>query len=134
MHRALVTGGAGFVGSHLVDRLLADGWHVTVLDNFDPFYDVALKRENLRPHERTPAFRLVTGDLRDAAAMRRDLDGAYDVVFHLAAKAGVRPSIEDPIAYQEVNVRGTHQLLELCREWGIRQFVFASSRDRKSVV
>ena len=127
MHRALVTGGAGFVGSHLVDRLLADGWHVTVLDNFDPFYDVALKRENLRPHARTPAFRLVTGDLRDAAAMRRDLDGAYDVVFHLAAKAGVRPSIEDPIAYQEVNVRGTHQLLELCREWGIRQFVFASS-------
>ena len=127
MHRALVTGGAGFVGSHLVDRLLADGWHVTVLDNFDPFYDVALKRENLRPHERSPAFRLVTGDLRDAAAMRRELDGAYDVVFHLAAKAGVRPSIDDPIAYQEVNVRGTHQLLELCREWSVRQFVFASS-------
>jgi UDP-glucuronate 4-epimerase len=123
----LVTGGAGFIGSHLVDSLLADGHRVTVLDNFDPFYDRATKERNIAAHRTHPAWRLVEADLRDAGAMRASLGGGFDAILHLAAKAGVRPSLMDPIAYQDVNVRGTQHLLELAREWGVRQFVFASS-------
>jgi UDP-glucuronate 4-epimerase len=123
---ALVTGGAGFIGSHLVDRLLADGWRVTVVDSFDPFYDPGVKRANLATHAGDARFTLVEADLRDPALGDR-LSSGYDVVFHLAARAGVRPSIEDPLTYQDVNVRGTQLLLELCRARGIRQFVFASS-------
>ena len=125
--RALVTGGAGFIGSHLVDALLAAGWLVTVVDNYDSFYARAEKEANLAPHRKDPRLRVVECDLRNAEGMRRNLDGAFDVVVHLAAKAGVRPSIENPLDYQDVNVRGTHVLLELCREWSVRQFVFASS-------
>lgn len=124
---ALVTGGAGFVGSHVVDSLLDDGWRVTVVENFDPFYARSEKEANLAPHRSNERLRVVEADLRDDASMRRTLDGTYDVVVHLAAKAGVRPSIENPLDYQDVNVRGTHALLELCRVWGVRQFVFASS-------
>ena len=126
MH-VLVTGGAGFIGSHLVDSLLADGHRVTVLDNFDPFYARAWKERNIEQHREHSAWRLVEGDLRDPDAMRQSLTGEFDVIVHLAAKAGVRPSLLDPLAYQDVNVRGTHALLELAREWGVRQFVFASS-------
>lgn len=127
MKHALVTGGAGFIGSHLVDSLLADGWRVTVFDNFDPFYDAAIKEGNVRAHLAHPAYTLVRGDLRDAKAV--DALGAadYDVIVHLAAKAGVRPSIQDPVGYQDVNVTGTQLLLEFARRSGIRQFVFASS-------
>jgi UDP-glucuronate 4-epimerase len=124
---ALVTGGAGFIGSHLVDRLLASGWQVTVVDNFDPFYAPSLKWANTVPHRDHAAYRLVEADIRDADELARQLSGEFDVIVHLAAKAGVRPSIEDPLVYQEVNVRGTHNLLELARRRGIRQFVFASS-------
>ena len=124
---ALVTGGAGFIGSHLVDALLADGWEVTVLDNFDDFYDPGLKWRNVAEHLDYPTYALVEGDLREGEALHGRLTGEYDVVVHLAARAGVRPSIEQPLLYQDVNVRGTHQLLELVRRWGIRQFVFASS-------
>lgn len=124
---ALVTGGAGFVGSHLVDRLLGDGWAVTTVDNFDPFYDPEVKRANVAPHLRHPAFRLVEADVCDAEGLRDALPGGYDAVVHLAAKAGVRPSIEAPALYQRVNVEGTQTLLELARTWGTPQFVFASS-------
>jgi UDP-glucuronate 4-epimerase len=127
MRHALVTGGAGFIGSHLVDSLLDDGWAVTAFDNFDPFYDRAVKERNVEAHRHYARYRLIEGDLRDLDGMRRALPGDYDVVVHLAAKAGVRPSIEDPVSYQEVNVRGTQNLLELAREWGVRRFVFASS-------
>jgi UDP-glucuronate 4-epimerase len=127
MKHALVTGAAGFIGSHLVDALLAERWQVTALDNFDPFYDLAIKERNVAPHSRKRDYRLVRGDLRDVETMRAGLAGNYDVIVHLAARAGVRPSIQDPIGYQEVNVRGTQNLLELAREWGVRQFVFASS-------
>ena len=126
MH-VLVTGGAGFIGSHLVDSLLRDGHTVTALDNFDPFYDRSVKEQNIAAHRRSPAWTLVDCDLRDADALRTRLDGQYDVIVHLAAKAGVRPSIADPVSYQEVNVRGTQNLLELARERNIRHFVFASS-------
>lgn len=127
MKHALVTGGAGFIGSHLVDSLLDDGWRVTALDNFDPFYDVAVKDANVAGHLRRPGYSLIRADLRDRDGMARALDGTYDVVVHLAAKAGVRPSIADPLSYQDVNVAGTQNLLELSRQRGIGQFVFASS-------
>lgn len=123
----LVTGGAGFIGSHLVDRLLADNCEVTVVDNFDPFYDTGIKEENIQEHLNHSNYRLYRLDIRDLETMRRELKGGYDCVVHLAAKAGVRPSIEDPIAYQEVNVRGTQNLLELAKEWKTKQFIFASS-------
>lgn len=127
MRRALVTGGAGFIGSHLVERLLAEGWRVTVVDNFDPFYRPAVKRANLAGCQRHANFRLVEADLRELGALRERLTGDYEVIVHLAAKAGVRPSLQDPLTYQEVNVRGTQNLLELAKEWGVRQFLFASS-------
>lgn len=127
MRSALVTGGAGFIGSHLVDRLLFEGWRVTVVDNFDPFYDPGIKRRNVAPHLEHSSYTLVEADIRDMDTLRKRLSGEYDVIVHLAAKAGVRPSIRDPIGYQEVNVRGTQNLLELTREWGVKQFVFASS-------
>ncbi|MGH9345659.1 MAG: NAD-dependent epimerase/dehydratase family protein, partial [Vicinamibacterales bacterium] len=123
----LITGGAGFIGSHLVDSLLADGHRVTVVDNFDPFYERTIKDRNIGAHRRNPRWRLVECDLRDGDALRRALAGGFDAVVHLAAKAGVRPSLLDPIGYQDVNVRGTQTLLELARAWGVPQFVFASS-------
>jgi UDP-glucuronate 4-epimerase len=123
----LVTGGAGFIGSHLVDSLLGDGHQVTALDNFDPFYGRATKERNIAGHRAHAGWRLVEADLRDGDSVRRRLDGDFDVVVHLAAKAGVRLSVLDPVSYQDVNVRGTQTLLELARERGIRHFVFASS-------
>jgi UDP-glucuronate 4-epimerase len=126
MPHALVTGGAGFIGSHLVESLLRDRYRVTVLDNFDPFYDRAIKLGNIASHRTSDAWRLIDGDIRDAAVVKR-LPDDIDVIVHLAAAAGVRPSIANPVRYQEINVAGTQNLLELARERGIRQFVFASS-------
>ena len=126
--RVLVTGGAGFIGSHLVERLLERGDEVTVVDSFDPFYAPESKRRNLAACAGRANFRLVEADIRDLKALRENLAGRdFDVICHLAAKAGVRPSIQDPIAYQEVNVLGTQNLLEIAREKDVRQFVFASS-------
>ena len=122
-----MTGGAGFIGSHLVDALLADGVHVTTLDNFDAFYDRGTKERNIALHRQHPNWALLEADIRDLGALRSHLTADYDLIVHLAAKAGVRPSIEDPLAYQDVNVKGTQNLLELARERKIRHFVFASS-------
>ena len=124
--RALVTGGAGFIGSHLVDSLLADGWDVSVVDSFDPFYPAAVKQANIEPHRRHPRWHLHQIDIADAGVLET-LPGTYDVIVHLAAKAGVRPSIADPLAYQRANVAGTQALLEFAKARGIAQFVFASS-------
>jgi len=126
MPHVLVTGGAGFIGSHLVDSLLRDGSSVTVVDNFDPFYDRSLKLANIAPHRDNASWRLVEGDIRDASLLA-SLPGDIDMIVHLAAAAGVRPSIADPVRYQDVNVGGTQNLLELARARGIRQFVFGSS-------
>jgi UDP-glucuronate 4-epimerase len=123
----LVTGGAGFIGSHLVDSLLADGVRVTTLDNFDPFYPRALKEQNIAGHRGHPCWQLAECDLQDMQALLDAVPGDCDTYVHLAAKAGVRPSIADPIAYLSVNVRGTQNLLEIARARGVRQFVFASS-------
>jgi UDP-glucuronate 4-epimerase len=125
--KALVTGAAGFIGSHLAERLLNDGWTVTGVDNFDAFYDPRIKRRHLAgclPH---PAFRLVEGDIRDRTAMERAIERDTDVIVHLAARAGVRPSIAEPALYTDVNVNGTVVLLEIARDHGIPKFVFASS-------
>jgi UDP-glucuronate 4-epimerase len=124
--RILVTGGAGFVGSTLVDRLLAEGREVVALDSFDPFYPEALKRENLAGAAGASGFRLETGDLRDPAAVGRALAGC-DGVVHLAALAGVRPSLERPAEYADVNVRGTAVLAEAMVRTGVSRMVFASS-------
>jgi UDP-glucuronate 4-epimerase len=126
MPHVLVTGGAGFIGSHLVDSLLRDGARVTVIDNFDPFYDRSLKLANIVAHRDSASWRLVEGDIRDASILP-SLPGDIDIIVHLAAAAGVRPSIAEPVRYQEVNVYGTQNLLEFARVRGIRQFVFGSS-------
>jgi UDP-glucuronate 4-epimerase len=128
LRKVLVTGGAGFIGSHLVDRLVERGDDVTVIDNFDPLYAPESKRRNVAPHAGKANYRLYEADIRDMERLRDMLKGqGFDVICHLAAKAGVRPSIKDPIAYQEVNVFGTQNLLEIAREKGVKQFVFASS-------
>jgi UDP-glucuronate 4-epimerase len=124
--RILVTGAAGFIGGHASRALLDEGFAVVGIDNFDPFYDRALKEEAVRALSDNSKFTLVEGDIRDTAAVERALAGV-DVVFHLAAKAGVRPSIEKPAEYASVNVEGTVCLLEACRQQGVRRFVFGSS-------
>jgi len=129
MKHVLITGGAGFIGSHLVDKLLAeDGWRVTVVDDFNDFYSPEIKRANIAGHLQNPAFRLVKADIRDAAALSKIFDDTkFDVIVHLAARAGVRPSLSEPKLYAETNINGTLNLLELAREHEIKQFVFGSS-------
>ncbi|HEV2883458.1 MAG TPA: GDP-mannose 4,6-dehydratase [Pyrinomonadaceae bacterium] len=129
MKNILITGGAGFIGSHLVDRLLSEGdWKVTVIDDFNDFYDPAIKRQNARAHQQSPNYELFHTDIRDKAALKTIFDeNKFDSVVHLAARAGVRPSLEQPLLYAETNINGTMNLLELAREHGIRQFVFGSS-------
>jgi len=122
-----VTGAAGFVGSHVCERLLEAGWRVSGVDIFDEFYDPAVKRSNVAGCVRHPRFSLIEADIRDEAAMSRAVGAGVDVIVHLAARAGVRPSIENPLLYQDVNVRGTCILLEAARRFKIPKFVFASS-------
>ncbi len=124
----LVTGGAGFIGSHLTRRLLARGDRVTCLDDFNDFYDPRRKRGNVADFLAQPGYRLVEGDIRDAELVDGLFrDGGFDAVVHLAARAGVRPSLREPILYEEVNCIGTLHLLEAARHHGPRQFVFGSS-------
>lgn len=126
--RILLTGAAGFIGSNLADRLLDSGHNVLGLDNFNDFYDPAIKRANLARALKHPRFELVEGDLLDAPLLERTFAVfSPERVVHLAAWAGVRPSIERPGLYQKVNVEGTTNLLERCRLDGVSRFVFASS-------
>jgi UDP-glucuronate 4-epimerase len=128
MKTILVTGGAGFIGSHVIDRLLAENDRVVCLDNFDPFYDPAVKRANLKSAMAQRNFRLVEGDIRDEKTLVRLFKEEHiDKVFHAAARAGVRPSIQDPVLYNNVNVQGTTRLLEAARTGRVKNFVFASS-------
>ncbi|OGX88699.1 GDP-mannose 4,6-dehydratase [Hymenobacter glacialis] len=129
MLTCLVTGSAGFIGSHLCERLLADGCRVVGLDNFDPYYHRQLKEQNLTALRQHPRFSFCEADLRQGpAALTAALPAlAYDAVIHLAAKAGVGPSLREPAAYMENNVLGTTHLLEWMRERGIRTLLFASS-------
>ncbi len=124
----LVTGGAGFIGSHLVERLLEDGCGVVVLDNFDDFYDPRIKRRNVEAALANRAYKLVEGDIRDSDLLERLFgEQGFSAVIHLAARAGVRPSIEDPVVYTSVNLDGTTRLLEACRAHQVDRFVFGSS-------
>ena len=126
--RLLITGGAGFIGSHLADRRLARGDRVVVLDDFNDFYDPAAKRRNVAPHLRNPSYRLVEGDIRDRDLVARLFgEEPFDAVIHLAARAGVRPSLADPVLYEDVNVVGTLRLLEAAVASGTPRFLFASS-------
>jgi UDP-glucuronate 4-epimerase len=128
----LLTGAAGFIGSHVAERLLAAGASVVGVDNFDPFYDPAEKRANLGTALTDPSFRFVEADCADPASLDAGLDRLpgdvrFDVVVHLAAKAGVRPSIEDPGGYVRANLVATQVLLDVARRRGIGRFVFGSS-------
>ncbi len=126
--KILVTGAAGFVGSHLVDRLIHLGKDVVGIDNFDGFYERRLKEQNLKSAYASANFTLFEGDIRDPELLSRVFRSAeiYTVV-HLAAKAGVRPSMANPRAYCSVNVNGTVELLEAMRSYGANKLVFASS-------
>jgi len=124
----LVTGAAGFIGSTLVDRLLDEGRRVVGLDSFDPFYAESEKRANLAGALAADGFELVRGDIRDADCVERVFAGRhFDAVVHLAALAGVRPSLERPVAYADVNVTGSTLLLDAASRHGAPAFVFASS-------
>jgi len=127
--KVLLTGAAGFIGSHLAERLCSRGDLVTGFDNFDPFYSRVVKEQNLAALMRRPEFSFVEGDLTDPQDVVRSFEiaGPVDSVVHLAALAGVRPSIVDPVRYWNVNVSGTVQLLRECQVRGVKRIVFASS-------
>jgi UDP-glucuronate 4-epimerase len=129
MKNILITGGAGFIGSHLVDLLTAEGgWRITVVDDFNDFYDPAIKRGNVRTQLASPDFKLVEADIRNYEQLSHAFGEAKpDCIVHLAARAGVRPSLKEPRLYVETNINGTLNLLELARTHGVKQFVFGSS-------
>ena len=125
---AVVTGGAGFIGSHVVDSLLARGYHVVAIDSFDPYYDPEVKKRNLGAAGANGAFGLIKEDVRDVDRVDAALGNAHcDVLIHLAAAVGVRPSIDDPARYVRMNVEGTAAALELAGRRQIPRFVFGSS-------
>jgi UDP-glucuronate 4-epimerase len=127
MH-VLVTGGAGFIGSHVIEALLDRGDSVWCLDNFNPYYAPTRKRTNLEPFVSSPRFQLYEDDIRDAVAIETILAGTQmDAVIHLAAMAGVRHSLNNPLFYEEVNVRGTLNLLEASVRFRVPHFVLAST-------
>ncbi len=130
MSTILVTGGAGFIGSHLCERLLREGHHVICFDNFDSFYDPNIKIRNVEGIRKNfpDQFELFTGDIRNHDHLTEAFKkNRMDLIVHLAARAGVRPSIEQPLLYEDVNIRGTIILLEVCKEYGVKDFIFASS-------
>ena len=125
--KALITGAAGFIGSHLCERLLDDGYTVVGLDNFDDFYDPKIKRRNIADCLKNKNFQLVEADIRDTAAMDKTVSDNVDIIVHLAARAGVRPSIAQPLLYVDVNVNGTMVLLEAAKKHKTGKFIFGSS-------
>jgi UDP-glucuronate 4-epimerase len=126
--KVLVTGGAGFIGSHLVERLLKEGYKVICLDNFNDYYNPEVKRNNVRPFLSERNFKLIEADIRDKATLRMIFEKfEFHKVIHLAAQPGVRLSLEKPSLYMDVNVNGTLNLLELSKEYQIKSFIFGSS-------
>jgi UDP-glucuronate 4-epimerase len=124
--KVLVTGGAGFIGSHLVERLLAEGHSVSLLDDFNDFYDPEIKWNNIEPVR--PSVVVHQVDIRDAANVDRIVrEGEFDAVYHVAARAGVRPSIREPRLFLQTNVEGTFNVLEAARQSRVPRFIFASS-------
>ncbi len=132
MKHILVTGGAGFIGSHLIKSILsANQYRITCIDNFDDFYPRRQKELNIEPFLDNANFTLLEGDIRNYNDLQKAEN--IDTIIHLAAKAGVRPSILNPILYQDVNISGTQNLLEFAREHQIKQFIFASSSSTYGV-
>lgn len=135
MSTILVTGGAGFIGSHLSEALLKKGNKVIIIDNFNSYYNPAIKRKNIEEIKQTcltnnikdEVLEVFEGDIRDEEFLKKIFLEKIDVVVHLAAMAGVRPSIEKPYLYYDVNITGTLNLLEKCKENNINKFIFASS-------
>jgi UDP-glucuronate 4-epimerase len=127
----LLTGCAGFIGSHTLEKLISDGHRIVGVDNFDPYYSRSIKNQNLSGVIKSKNFELIEGDLADIKTFQKiefmSGDKSFDAIIHLAAKAGVRPSIEDPLGYQRANVIATQNLLEFAKKHSIKQFVFASS-------
>lgn len=125
--KVLITGAAGFIGSHLVDKLIGDSQIINV-DNFDDFYDESIKRANIKNHLKHDNYKLYEADITDIDALRKVFsENEITHIVHLAANAGVRPSLEQPLKYTKTNINGTVNLLEMAREFGIKQFVFGSS-------
>ncbi|MCT4552198.1 MAG: GDP-mannose 4,6-dehydratase [Alphaproteobacteria bacterium] len=132
MKTILVTGGAGFIGSTLSESLLIDGSNVLVIDSMNDYYDVRIKRDNISNLEKAAktsgSFKFYENDIRDLDALEKIFsDNNIDNVVHLAARAGVRPSIEDPSLYMDVNVTGTTNILDMCKKYSIKKIAFASS-------
>jgi UDP-glucuronate 4-epimerase len=128
MSKILITGGAGFIGSSLVDSLLKQDYEIVCLDNFDNFYDKEIKLRNIQNAIEDSKYHLVEGDIRN----KNLLNGLFEkhnfqLIIHLAAKAGVRPSVESPQEYFEVNINGTINILECAKEHGVKKIIFASS-------
>jgi len=124
----LVTGGAGFIGSHLCEKLLSLDHAVVCVDNFDDFYDPSIKRQNVEKSLSSKAFQLKEGDILNVPFLGKIFsDSAIDLVIHLAARAGVRPSIANPSLYQKVNIEGTLNVLDMMRTHGVRRMIMASS-------
>ena len=128
MKTYFVTGGAGFIGSNLVEKLLTLHLKVVVIDNFCDFYDPKIKEDNIKEYLLNPNFKLYKGDIRDYDLLNTIFsENKIDLIIHLAAMAGVRPSIENPILYQEVNGIGTQNVLEIAKRYNIKNLVMASS-------
>jgi len=124
----LVTGGAGFIGSHLCEALVSRGVDTICVDNFNEFYNPEIKRQNIRELQKSAHFALFPYDILDLRQLETIFEGQpIECIIHLAARAGVRPSIRQPLLYQEVNVKGTLHLLELAKKYGVPKFIFASS-------
>jgi len=136
MNNVLVTGGAGFIGSHLIERLLSDKNRVIIIDNFNDYYDPKIKERNIRRLIETKEkinldddhLKIYRGDIRDNLLIKKVFnENKVDYVVHLAAMAGVRQSIQIPEKYYDVNINGTLNILEACKKWKIQKFIFASS-------
>ncbi len=125
--KVLITGAAGFIGSHLCERLLDDGRQVVGVDNFDDFYDPQIKRRNITSCLKNKNFQLIEADIRDGSAMDDAVGDSVDIIVHLAARAGVRPSIAQPLLYADVNINGTTVLLEAAKKHNVGKFIFGSS-------
>ncbi len=126
--KILITGGSGFIGSHLSEFLLKKEHQIVNIDNFNDFYDPQIKRNNIKNQLENKNYTLLEGDIRDESFIKKAFKNqSFDLVVHLAAMAGVRPSIQNPLLYEEVNVKGTLNILEACKEFDVKKIVSASS-------